>query len=132
MRKLITILILILLFSQLSAGQSVPSELVDAIRKGDARKLSAFFHQNLEMTILDKDYMSSKIQATRILEDFFRNNKPVDFSISFEGTKEKSKYVIGTLNTKNKNFRINIFFLNKGEEMLIYYLSIEKELEYEL
>ena len=102
------------------------------MKQGDAKNLSEFFHQSLEMTILEKDYMSSKNQATRIMEDFFKNNKPVDFTISFEGTKEKSKYAIGILETRDEEFRINLFFLNKGDEKLIYYISIEKETEYEL
>ncbi|MBN1132873.1 MAG: DUF4783 domain-containing protein [Bacteroidales bacterium] len=130
--KLINFLTLILLLSQLSFAQSTPDKLIDAMRKGDAEELSLFFHQNLEMTILEKVYMSSKTQATRIMEDFFRNNTPIDFTISFEGTKEKSRYAIGILKTKDNSFRVNLFFLIRDDEKLIYYLSIEKESEYEL
>lgn len=129
--KLINILTFTLLIGISSMGQSIPDGLVQAMKTGDAKNLSGFFHQSLEMTILGKDYNSSKNQATRIMEDFFRNNKPTDFTISFEGTKEKSKYAIGTLKTKDQAFRINLFFLIKGEEKLIYYISIEKESEYE-
>jgi hypothetical protein len=131
MRKLINILTLCLVLSGSIYGQTVPGELIDAIKKGDARSLSEYFHQNLEMTILDKDYMASKNQATRIMEDFFKNNPPVDFAISFEGTKEKSKYAIGTLKTTDQDFRVNLFFINKNNNRFIYYLSIEKEVEYE-
>ena len=132
MRKLINILTVLLVLCGSLYGQNVPVELTDAIKKGDARGLSVYFHQNLEMTILDKDYMASKNQATRIMEDFFKNNPPDDFSISFEGTKEKSKYAIGTLKTKDQYFSVNLFFLNKNDSRLIYYLSIEKEVNYEL
>jgi len=132
MMKLINILTLALFISISSLGQNIPEGLVNAMKTGNAKNLSEFFHQSLEMTILEKDYNSSKNQATRIMEDFFRDHKPSDFTISFEGTKEKSKYAIGILKTKDQEFRINMFFLNKGEEKLIYYLSIEKESEYAL
>lgn len=132
MMKLINILTLALFISISSLGQNIPEGLVNAMKTGNAKNLSEFFHQSLEMTILEKDYNSSKNQATRIMEDFFRDHKPSDFTISFEGAKEKSKYAIGILKTKDQEFRINMFFLNKGEEKLIYYLSIEKDSEYAL
>ena len=132
MKRLINILLLLAIFLIPSNGQSVPEDLIKAIEEGDAKRLSAFFQQSLEMTILEKDYVASKNQATRIMEDFFKKNVPVDFSISFEGTKEKSKYAIGSLKTENAAFRINMFFLNNESDRLIYYLSIEKESFYEL
>ena len=113
-------------------SQTVPTELAEAIRKGDATEMSAWFHQSLEMTILEEEYETSKNQASRILESFFKSHTPTAFTISFEGTKEQSKYAIGSLSTSNGNFRVNMFFLNKDGKRLIYYLSIEKESQYEL
>lgn len=113
-------------------GQTVPPDLAEAIGKGDANAISAWFHQSLELTILEEEYETSKIQASRILENFFKSHSPTDFTISFEGTKEQSKYAIGTLITKTGSFRVNIYFLTKEGKRLIYYLSIEKEAPYEL
>jgi hypothetical protein len=126
------ILALTILITLNLSAQNVPKGLMDAMKNGNADKLSGFFHQNLEMTILEKDYMSSKNQATRIMEDFFNNYKPLDFTVSFEGTKENSKYAIGILKTEDQDFRINLFFLSQGKNKLIYYISIEKETDYEL
>lgn len=113
-------------------AQSVPDEMIVAMKSGDADKLAGFFHESLELTILDKDYVASKNQATRIMENFFKENPPTGFTVSFEGTKEKSKYAIGSLTTSRGNFRVNIFFMNKENKRLVYYMSIEKESEYEL
>ena len=113
-------------------SQTVPADLVSALGRGDANSMSAWFHQSLEMSILEEEYETSKNQATRILESFFKDHKPTAFSVSFEGTKEQSKYAIGTLNTSDGNFRVNLFFLDKDGKRLIYYLSIEKETQYEL
>jgi hypothetical protein len=113
-------------------GQTVPEGLVNAMAKGDATAMSAYFHLSLEMSILEEDYETSKNQATRIMESFFKRNTPTGFTVSFEGTKEQSKYAIGTLSTKEGTFRVNLFFINKDGDRLIYYLSIEKESQYEL
>lgn len=113
-------------------SQTVPADLVSALSKGNATATSAWFHQSLEMSILEEEYETSKIQATRILENFFKNHKATAFTVSFEGTKEQSKYAIGTLKTDKGNFRVNLFFLDKDGKRLIYYLSIEKETQYEL
>jgi len=113
-------------------SQTVPEELVSAIGRGDATAMSAWFHQSLEMSILEEEHETSKNQASRILESFFKSHPPSGFKISFEGTKEQSKYAIGTLTTSKGSFRVNIFFLDKEGKRLIYYLSIEKESQYEL
>ena len=105
-------------------GQTVPDDLVRAIGNGDAPAI--------DMAIMKEEYETSKYQAARILENFFKKHQPTSFSISFEGSKEESKYAIGTLNTSDGNFRVNMFFLSKEGKRLIYYLSIEKESHYEL
>jgi hypothetical protein len=132
MYRLITILLISLTFLLPIKAQTVPAELIEAMKTGKAGKVAQFFHQSLELTILEKDYMASKNQATRIMENFFKENPPRGFKISFEGTKEKSRYAIGDLSTSNGNFRVNIFFMNKDNQRLIYYMSIEKESQYEL
>ena len=113
-------------------SQTVPADLVSALGRGDASSTSAWFHQSLEMSILEEEYEISKNQATRILESFFKSHKPSAFTVSFEGTKEQSKYAIGTLSTSDGSFRVNLFFLDKDNKRLIYYLSIEKETPHEL
>lgn len=132
MNKLITIFLLSLACLLPLKAQTVPAELIEALKAGKADDVARFFHPSLELTILDKDYMASKNQATRIMENFFKEHPPTGFSISFEGTKEKSKYAIGNLVTGEGNFRLNIFFINKENKRLIYYMSIEKESQYEL
>ena len=131
-QRILTILLLNILVLPQVLSQTVPADLISALGRGDAAATSAWFHQSLEMSILEEEYETSKNQATRILESFFKSHVPTGFKVSFEGTKEQSKYAIGTLSTSNGNFRVNLFFLDKDNKRLIYYLSIEKETPYEL
>jgi hypothetical protein len=131
-KRILTILVMNMLVLPQVLSQTVPAELSRAMGQGNATAMSAWFHQSLEMTILEEEYECSKNQASRILESFFKDHKPTGFSVSFEGAKEESRYAIGTLTTSNGNFRVNMFFLNISEKRLIYYLSIEKESQYEL
>ena len=131
-KRLITILLINSMILLPLLAQTVPAGLSQAIAEGNASAMSVFFHQSLEMTILEKDYEASKNQATRIMENFYKTHPPTGFKISFEGTKEQSKYAIGTLTTKDDSFRVNLFFMNKENKRLIYYLSIEKESQFEL
>jgi len=128
------ITILLIGFASVAAvrGQTVPPELQKSIGKGDAERMAEFFHESLEMSILEKDYLASRTQAARIMESFFKEHPPTGFDISFEGAKENSKYAIGSLTTSGGNFRVNMFFLTRDGQRLIYYLSIEKESAYEL
>jgi hypothetical protein len=131
-QRILTILLLVLLVLPQVLSQTVPADLVTALARGDAAATSAWFHQSLEMSILEEEYETSKNQATRILERFFKSHKATAFTVSFEGTKEQSKYAIGTLSTSDGSYRVNLFFLDKDNKRLIYYLSIEKETPYEL
>jgi hypothetical protein len=119
-------IIVLLTASLVSFGQIVPGGIVHAFEKGDARELAKFFHDNLEIKLLDEEYVASKNQATRILQEFFKHNPPVSFKVNYEGTKKDSKYGLGTLTTTNDSFRINLYFMEGKKDKIIYFLSIEK------
>ncbi len=132
MRKLIIIFLALLLGSAALEAQNLPPKLVKALTEGDAETLSEYFHQSLEITILEKEYMSSQSQASRIMQNFFKEHPPSSFTVSFEGSKEKSRYAIGKLHTEKGDFRVNLFFMTQNDVDLIYFMSIEKESTYEL
>ncbi len=122
------IILLLLLFAvtPIITAQTMSKEIVTAFEEGDAKKLSKHMHQNLEIMLLDNIQMVSKNQATRLLQEFFKKNPPSSFTVTYEGTKQGSKYGIGELKSKKITFRVNIYFMNQGKENLIYNLTIEK------
>lgn len=121
-------LFIIVLFFIAHTGfsQLVPEGIINAFEKGNARELSQFFHDNLEIKLLDKEYVTSKNQASRIIQKFFEEYPPISFKLDFEGTKQDSKYSLGTLKSQKASFRVNLYFMEGKKDKIIYFLSIEK------
>jgi len=126
MKKHLMLIAVLFIFVTAAPGQPVHKEIVRAIEAGDSKTLSGYFHANLEMDILKKNYMVSKNHATRIIQDFFNQNPPTSFHVEFEGDRDDSRYAIGMLETRKGNFRVNLYFLSGERSHIIYYLSIEK------
>jgi len=124
MKKIFSIVLLMAGLSGFS--QMVPGGIIHAFENGDARELSAYFNENLELQLPGENHVTSKNQATRIMQDFFKENEPLSFKVTYEGKKQDSKYGLGTLVTRKGTFRINIYFMEGKKEQTIYYLSIEK------
>ncbi|MCF8346629.1 MAG: DUF4783 domain-containing protein [Bacteroidales bacterium] len=126
MNKKNILLPLLLLTAFTCFSQAVPDDITIALEKGNAKALAAYFHSNVEVTILDEVHVASKNQATRIIQDFFKKHPPVSFRINYEDQKKNAKYGFGTLTTKKGNFRVNLYFMEGRKEKIIYSLSIEK------
>ena len=106
----------------------LPEGLYSAIRAGNARELSAYFNANIELNILDKEGVYSKLQAEQILKEFFNKNVPNRFVKNHEGGKDESKYGIGTLNASTGQYRISFFMMKTGfGEYLIHKFIIEDD-----
>jgi len=97
------------------------------IAKGDAEALSAWFTTSLEIDILGRTNISSKQQAKQILKDFFNENTPKSFTISYRSGKVPMKYAVGTLNAGGNKFRVTIFVKTTAEGNYIERIRIEKE-----
>jgi hypothetical protein len=120
------IVIALLLPCIAGSGQMVPEGIVHAFKTGDAKELSTFFHNSVEIKILTETQISSKNQATRIMQDFFKQNAPVSFDVNYEDFKPDTQYGLGTMKTSTDSFRINLYFMEVKKEKYIYYLNIQK------
>jgi hypothetical protein len=108
----------------------IPDEIILSLNSGNAKTLSKYFNDNIELVVLDNDNVYSKAQAQQIVGNFFNRFAPVEdnaFRIIHDGGGEGAKYVIGNLKTKNVTFRV--YFLlkkDKGTDY-IHQLRIEKQ-----
>ena len=95
------------------------------IRQGDAVKLSAWFADNLDVSIGQESNNCSKNQARQIVKSFFETNVPRSFTISHTAGKGNKKYAIGSLKTGGETFLVTLFVNIDGPGYKIQHLKIE-------
>lgn len=113
-------------FSQ-SVTTQIPDEIPISLKTGDAGKLARFFNQNIELVVLESENVYSKAHAEQVISNFFKNNPPSKFTILHQGGKGDSSYAIGTLTTRNQNFRVYFLIKMTNNVPLIHQLRIEKQ-----
>ena len=120
MKALFTSLLLgtVLLLSSFET-QSAIDGVISALRSGNSSQLSAYFDDNVELTLPDKSDSYSKAQAQLIVKDFFGNNGVRGFELKHKGDSPGGHFCIGTLQTNAGNFRTNVFMKTKnGREVV--------------
>jgi hypothetical protein len=124
--KLISI---VTIFFALTTGSfaQIPDEIVSSIQSGNDVSLAAYFNENVELVVGTHDDVYSKSQSQQIVAEFFKSNKPKQFSIIHQGGKEDARYVIGSLTTATGTFRVYFLLRVKNNSTLIHQLKIEKQ-----
>lgn len=96
------------------------------LASGDAEKLSAWFSDNLEVTIFSNSNESSRNQAKQIMKSFFKSYTPRSFDINHRAGRANMKYALGTLNAGGEMFTVTIFVNYHDSEYRIQHLKIER------
>lgn len=102
------------------------SEILEAIKKGDATEVAKFFDNSVEITLAGKSNSYSKSQAEIILRDFFNSNSVKDFEIIHKSESAGSQYCIGNLKTSNGQYRVTIYMKQKGDKQVLQEIRFEK------
>ena len=84
------------------------------IKDGNSEKLSAWFADNLEITILSTSNNSSRNQAKQIIKSFFNTHTPRSFDITHKAGRSNMKYALGSLNAGGEMFIVTIFVSSSG------------------
>ena len=114
MKRLLTSLaaLLLLAAASLSAqdkGYDVFVPIGKYIAQGDAASLSAWFSDNLEVSIISSTRNCSKVQARQIVKTFFDAYTPRSFEISHKASRANMKYALGQLNAGGEVFLVTLF-----------------------
>lgn len=107
-------------------GYDVFNPIAKYLAKGDADRLSAWFSDNLEVTIFATSNDSSRNQARQIMKSFFKSYTPRSFEISHKAGRSNMKYALGTLNAGGEMFLVTIFVNFKDDAYKIQQLKIER------
>lgn len=105
----------------------IPGEIVLSIQNGNVEMLSDYFNQNVELVVQSHDDVFSKAQAKQIVSEFFKANKPKQFTIIHQGGKDGARYAIGSLIASTGTFRVYFLLKNKDTNSYIHQLRIEKQ-----
>lgn len=102
------------------------TEIINAIKTGNASEVSRFFDNTVEITFPGKSNSYSKSQAELVLRDFFSKNPTKNFKVIHKSDNDGSQYCIGNLETVNGIFRTTIYLRQKGAKDVVQELRFEK------
>lgn len=93
--------------------------------QGDADKLSSWFADNLEITIISRTSDSSRNQARQMIKSFFENYSPRSFEINHTASNGTTKYALGALSAGGQTFLVTIFVSLDEDRYKIQQLKID-------
>jgi hypothetical protein len=110
--------------------QNGHSEIKNAFSKGDAELLKEVLSSSVEIELPSKvEGIYSRAQTILILNNFFKNNPPKDFSLNHSGqSASSSKFVVGKYESVNSNeYRVTLFMKKIGDKYFIQEIELEEE-----
>lgn len=94
-------------------------EVIGALKTGSVTELTKYIEDNVEISLPDKSNNYSKAQAGLVLKDFFNNSGVKSFDVKHKGDGPGGQFCVGTLVTKNGNYRTNVFMKVKGNKQIV-------------
>lgn len=107
-------------------AQDVPVGVVVAFKKGSSQELNKYLGDKVDLVIQNRTASADKQEAESAMSTFFADNKVSSFNVNYQGKRDESSFVIGTLTTANGNFRVNCFFKRVQNKYLIHQIRIDK------
>lgn len=96
------------------------------ISQGNTEALSAWFDDNLEVTILSHGGMSSKAQAKQIIKSFFRTHSPESFEVNHTAGRSNMKYILANLQAGGESYHVILFLNSQSGTYRIQQIKIDK------
>ncbi len=101
-------------------------DVVTALKSGNASQLSKYFDSRIDIGLPDKSDNYSRTQAEMVIKDFFGTNGVRNFDLKYKSEKGGSNYCIGTLQTRNGNYRTTLFMKQKGDKQYLQDINFQK------
>ncbi|MGR6086986.1 MAG: DUF4783 domain-containing protein [Arcticibacter sp.] len=128
--RYIKLLVFPLLFSATAVmAMDIFGDIANAIRSGEAKAITRYCGNTINLTIINQEDQYSKAQAEQVLRDFFLKNTPRSFNIIHKGvSKEGAKFAIGTMNTtQGGSFRVYFYVRMTTAGESLQEIRFEKE-----
>ena len=102
-----------------SFAQGGIDDVISAMKSGNASGVTKYFDNYVDITITDKSSNYSKSQGELIIKDFFAGNTVKSFEVKHKGDNDNGEYCIGTLQTRNGNYRTTVYMRTKDGKQVI-------------
>ena len=93
--------------------------MISAIGSGNATVLGRYVDDNIEIGLPEKSDTYGKAQAVMIFRNFFNTNGVRSFEVKHKGDNAGSQFCVGTLYTRNGNFRTTVFMTTRNGVQLV-------------
>lgn len=103
------------------------SQVLAALKTGNAVQMSKSFDSRVDISLPGKSDNYSRNQAEMVLKEFFSQNPVKAFVVKHQGENNGSQFWIGSLQTKNGNFRTKLYMKPKGESLVVQELAFQPE-----
>ncbi len=104
------------------------SDVVSALKAGNAKALASHFDTNVEITLPNEEGFFSKAQSEQMVKEFFMKNKPNSFQLMHEGESGgNAVFGIGTLRTSGGNFRTYVYLKTANGKATVQKLKFTHE-----
>lgn len=126
------VFLILVLFTSLLSGsvfaQDLNLKIAAAIKTGNAKELSNYFNNTIDLTIPGNEGTYSKGQAEMIVKSFFVKNPPSSFTLSHQGkSNDGSHYAIGIYKSGGTEFRTYFLLKVLSGQPLIHQLKFESD-----
>lgn len=107
--------------------QTSIDQVLGALKAGNATQLAKYFDSRIDISLPSKSDNFSRNQAEMILRDFFASNSVRNFEVKHKGEMNGSQFCIGSLQTKNGNFRTKLYMKKKGDQQVVQEIAFQAE-----
>jgi Domain of unknown function (DUF4783) len=120
------LLLTVFLTTLTSFAQGGIDDVISSMKSGNAAGITKYFDNYLDITMPDKSSNYSRSQGEVIIKDFFSSNGVKNFDVKHKGNNDNGEYCIGTLQTKNGNYRATVYMRLKGNKQVIQDIRIQQ------
>ena len=94
-------------------------DVISALSSGNANELARYVDDNIEIGLPDKSDTYGKAQAVMIFRNFFATHGVRSFEVKHKGDNGGKQFCVGTLYTRNGNFRTTVFMTTRNGVQLV-------------
>jgi len=128
MKKTLFFLLLPFMLSALIVKADIFDDVLNTLKAGNAKQLSTYFNNSVELTVPGSEGVYSKQQAEIILKSFFAQNPAANVIRQHDGASAQgAKYAIAVYESARSTYRAYIFMKDSGSGFKIHELRFEKQ-----